>query len=110
MNVSSLTSSCESQVFSIRDEDMIAAGQESETSTSSANRLTLIVLNIMLCICYTEDTFLKGCNYVVCLVFAILRCHFGFRKIYVIALLKAALSCFCCIFLRLVFSDGNNGV
>ncbi len=59
MNVSSLTSSCESQVFSIRDEDMIAAGQESETSTSSANRLTLIVLNIMLCICYTEDTFLK---------------------------------------------------
>ncbi len=40
MNVSSLASSCESQVIYIWDEDMTAAGNDAESSTSTA-RMTL---------------------------------------------------------------------
>ncbi len=45
MNVSSLASSCESQVFC---KDMTAAGNEAKTSTSSARRLRLFNLIFIL--------------------------------------------------------------
>ncbi len=104
MNVSFLAISCESQVFYIWDEDMTAAGNEAETSTSSARRLWLFYFNKHYFIypLYWRD-WLKVWR-LLFFVFAILRCSvlFWFSKIRVICFShKSALFCFCCTFCAL---------
>ncbi len=84
LNVSFLASSCESHVFYIWDEDMTAAANEAEASTSSARRLWRFNFTLF----YLPITLKRHLWRIRFFVLAILRCSvlFCFHKISVIAL------------------------